>query len=105
VGSVQKQGAESDADGFPIRVPATFEEADAVAGRRVDRRCRYLIAPNDSGKRELCELAQWTESCSGCRYPDGTNDGCHECGYHGVCRVSMFLPVTIADECRKEFAS
>lgn len=90
---VLKQGPERDADGFPIRVPATFEEADALAGRRVDRRRRYLIDTTEPEKTQLCELAHWTDSCSGCRYPDGTNEGCGECGYTGKRHESMFVPV------------
>jgi hypothetical protein len=37
-------------------------------------------------------IVRWTESCSGCRYPDGSNDGCRECGHTGKRRVSMFRP-------------
>ena len=28
----------------------------------------------------------------GCVYPDGTNDGCSECGYHGKVRRGMWVP-------------
>lgn len=58
---------------------------------------------------ELCRLAKWTDSCSGCfEFNEGIGlshwdmdkkhniylgSGCHECGYSGKKRHSMWVPV------------
>lgn len=90
------------------------EEAEKLAGRRLDRRRKY--ATTDDGKPEeyfdgalLFELAQWTDSCSGCRETeDGHNvgeypwddkakcyigAGCDECGHTGKRRRAEWVPV------------
>lgn len=64
-----------------------WDEADQRAGFRLDRRKAWAFVEG-----ELCESVSWTESCSGCVYPDGTNDGCSECGYHGKVRRGMWVP-------------
>jgi hypothetical protein len=70
--------------------PLTWEEADARAGRRLDRRKAWAFV-----KGQLCEAISWTQACSGCSYDNGFDargGGCEECGYHGVRRESMWLP-------------
>jgi hypothetical protein len=66
--------------------PATWEDADKLAGGRVDRRCCYAIIPGgDFG--DLNVIAKWTAGCSGC---DG--GGCEECGYRGKVRRAHWVP-------------
>lgn len=65
----------------------TWPEADEQAGFRLDRRKSWAFVEG-----ELCESISWTQSCSGCSYPDGSNGGCSECGYHGVVRSGMWIP-------------
>lgn len=72
---------------------STFELADKLAGRRLDRRRNYLIA-----KGEVRQLHTWTQNCSGCsdcneHRPGSRGAGCSECGYHGVVRQGMYLPL------------
>jgi len=85
-------------------VPSTYEKATVLSGRRLDRRKNYAIIDG-----QVCELAEWTESCSGCtELVDGQNTlgypihkkhgcaiggGCEECGYHGVVRDSSWVPL------------
>lgn len=38
---------------------------------------------------------RWTQACSGCVAADGSNFGCHECGYTGKCRRSWFQPIDV----------
>jgi hypothetical protein len=84
--------------------PTTWEHADKLAGRRLDRRKSYCVI-----RGQVCELASWVTSCSGCfetedGHPVGhypmhpkhnchVGSGCEECGYHGVSRSSMWLPI------------
>ncbi|WP_109150683.1 hypothetical protein [Azospirillum sp. TSO5] len=90
----------------------TIEEAESVAGKRLDRRRKY--ATTDDGKPDDCtghllfSLGSWTETCTGCfesedGYPIGAyahdpkhgcyvGDGCPECGYTGKRRMVMWLP-------------
>lgn len=81
-------------------VPSSYEAADAIAGKRVDRRRNYCIM---DGK--LHESVSWTQPCSGCgsgsEYDDGVRGGCRECGYHGVVRSSMWMPIDTAEMCRR----
>jgi hypothetical protein len=69
----------------------TWSEADALAGRRLDRRKSWAFING-----ELCDAISWTQNCSGCAYDDGYHsirgDGCQECGYHGVVRNSQWVP-------------
>jgi hypothetical protein len=87
-----------------------WKEAEAFAGQRLDRRRSYAIGPDfDDKKLILLSAVSWTQSCSGCfsagEYGgmasyysfDGRNNchigiGCHECGYHGKVRCSMWAP-------------
>lgn len=69
--------------------PATIEEADRLAGRRLDRRMRYMILDN-----EVRVLIHWTGGCSGCRSDyDGSQLGCDECGYTGKRRQFWYAPL------------
>lgn len=78
-------------------------------GRRRDGRKRYKVIDG-----QVCEIARWTTSCSGCfefnealgldNYPfDSKNHchigaGCHECGYSGKRRMEMWVPMIHIDE-------
>lgn len=75
----------------------TIEQAEAFAGKRLDRRYRYAILPGVNSKPELHHVASWTQGCSGCAYEDGTHEGCEECGYTGKVRHSMWLPASAID--------
>ena len=63
--------------------PSTFEAAEAIAGRRLDRRKNYAIIQG-----EVRQLATWTSTCSGCE-----GSGCSECGYTGRRRGGMWVPL------------
>lgn len=69
--------------------PSTFEAAEQIAGRRLDRRKSYAIIQG-----RVCESAEWTAQCSGCT-PDFADRGfgCHECGYTGKRRRAMWVPI------------
>jgi hypothetical protein len=72
-------------------LPMTWADADAKAGRRLDRRRAWAFV---GGK--LCSLVRYTHVCSGCCSGDGYGSsrggGCHECGYHGVVRAGSWVP-------------
>ena len=75
-------------------MPSTIETAEALAGVRLDRRRVYAII-----NREVCATSSWTQSCSGCNSDDPCRAdeqgaGCDECGYTGLCRVSMWIPLS-----------
>lgn len=73
--------------------PATWADADALAGRRVDRRRCYAIMQGEDGQQELCDLARWTGPCSGCTTGyEGPGGGCAECGFRGVVRNAAWVP-------------
>ena len=74
--------------------PSSFTVADAIAGRRVDRRRKWAII---EGK--LCVLARWSQTCSGCYesghdYPNANDRGmgCRECGHTGRVRAAHWVP-------------
>lgn len=69
---------------------ASFIEADALAGRRVDRRCNYAIIHG-----QLCESLEFTDQCSGCN--NGSEClGCRECGYTGKRRQGHWVSLPLA---------
>ncbi|MFB9970082.1 hypothetical protein ACFFMP_08615 [Pseudoroseomonas cervicalis] len=76
---------------------ATWAEADAVAGRRVDRRRLYCIMTDDDGRDALHEVLRWTQHCTGCTevpemtLPPDRGPGCRECGYQGRVRNSVWI--------------
>lgn len=82
-------------DGEVRDQPSTYEAADAIAGRKLDRRRNYAII-----RGEVCEEGRWSRHCSGyTETPESTSPahrgiGCGECGYTGRTRESMFLPLT-----------
>ena len=84
--------------------PAAWHEADALAGRRVDRRRCYAIIAGDDGEPELCEIVRWTAPCSGCSDDicEGRGAGCHECGYQGVVRNGAWVPASMTDAARAD---
>ena len=81
-----------------IDTKITYEEAEKVHGEKLDRRRNYAIiegAVNSS--------VTYTQVCPGCdddreyiRSLKGS--GCGECGYHGVVRSSMYIPLVLAAE-------
>jgi hypothetical protein len=77
----------------------SIEEAEKIAGKRLDRRRKYAVDDADDAdpKFPLFSLARWTDDCSGCKcdcHPGCGHgvSGCHECGYTGRRRVVMWLP-------------
>lgn len=91
---IERLGHVVDKDGFVHydERPATFERAERIAGRRLDRRRNYAII---DGK--VAEMVSWSQACSGCH--DGcdgynsTGNGCSECGYTGRRRQSHWVPL------------
>lgn len=89
---IERHGHDIDAAGF-IHYddrPSTYERADELAGRRLDRRRNYAIFGT-----EVCESAQWSAPCSGCHegYDSGPGHGCRECGYTGMRRSGAWVPL------------
>ncbi|OLU22996.1 hypothetical protein BVH03_22395 [Pseudomonas sp. PA15(2017)] len=77
----------------PIDHPATYEEAEALAGHRLDRRKNFAII-----RGIVHDLAEWTDTCSGCSCDCGCmgshgNAGCSECGHTGKRRQAMWIPI------------
>lgn len=73
--------------------PSSFERAEILAGFRLDRRRNYAIFGD-----EVCELATWTQACSGCSGDEycshnAPGDGCDECGYTGLRKHSQWVPM------------
>lgn len=68
----------------------TWAEADAKAGRRLDRRRLWAFVDG-----ELCRLVRWSQICTGCSYDTDYGSqkggGCEECGYHGVVRNGQWV--------------
>ena len=74
-------------------IPSTFEKAEKIAGKRLDRRGSYCILDG-----EVLRLEKWTSACSGCTPDDpyitaAIGHGCRECGGTGKRRMSYFLPI------------
>lgn len=81
--------------------PASWEEADALAGRRVDRRRAYAVVDG-----ELMQLVRWSQPCTGCfEAPECTmysmetarGQGCSECGFTGRRREGAFVEYEIIE--------
>lgn len=74
--------------------PSTYEAAEAIAGRRLDRRKNYAIIHG-----EVREEGRWSRPCTGCaEVPESSHGpergiGCEECGYTGRAREAMWLPL------------
>lgn len=67
--------------------PTTYEAAEALAGKRLDRRKNYAIVGG-----MVCESSSWTQECTGC-----DAGGCEECGYQGRTRQGMWIPINPED--------
>lgn len=83
----------------------SWEEADARAGFRLDRRKSWAFIPdrNALGIPELCEAISFTCACSGCddtesMYSTPAGSGCRECGYTGKRRNHCFVPYVHAGD-------
>lgn len=78
--------------------PAPWAEAEALAGRRLDRRRRFAIIASHGDAPQLCEIAKGSIACSGCsETPEMTASPwrgmrCRECGYTGRRRHSQWVP-------------
>ena len=89
---IERHGHHVDGDGW-IHYdgrPSSFETAEAIAGKRLDRRKNYAIIDC-----QVCECAEWSQGCSGCQdgAGTGTGHGCEECGYTGRRRMSQWVPL------------
>lgn len=96
---IERHGHSIDARGF-IHYddrPSTYEQAEKIAGRRLDHRRAYCIADG-----EVRELARWSQACSGCYEgwdsAHSTGHGCRECGYTGRRREGHWVPLTTGGE-------
>ena len=71
---------------------STFEQAEKLVGRRLDRRFNYAII--DGAVHESC---QWSHACSGCyegyEIVHASGNGCSECGYTGRSRSGAWVPL------------
>ena len=79
-------------------IPTTYERAEAVAGRRLDRRRAYAIIDG-----RVHRLVRWSEDCSGCtEYSMGYRifgpAGCDECGYTGKRRRREWVPLMPSED-------
>lgn len=76
--------------------PATYEQAEKIAERRLDRRKNYAIIDG-----QVAESAVWSQACSGCYEGDdslnATGNGCDECGYTGRRRHGQWVPLVTAN--------
>ena len=80
-----------------IDVRVSWNKADKLAGKRLDRRRSYAII---EGK--VHTFIEWTAPCSGCscddEYPctccQDKGGGCHECGGTGKRRSGMWIPLS-----------
>lgn len=100
--------------------PVNWQEAEKIAGERIDRRRAWYATKNRKpvpdneigfGGQTLFVYQYWTESCTGCRETeDGHNvghypwdskagcyvgAGCEECGYTGKRRDGW--PISLKD--------
>lgn len=65
----------------------TWERAEEIAGRKLDRRRSYAIIHG-----EVRWLIHWTDRCSGCE-----GSGCSECGHTGKSRQGWYAPLEAMD--------
>jgi hypothetical protein len=90
----------------------SIEEAERLAGQRLDRRRKYATTkdgmPDDTTGYLVFSLGLWTRTCSGCYESEGGHPavsynydekakcavgaGCEECGHTGKRREEMWLP-------------
>lgn len=74
-------------------VPSSYIAAEALSGRRLDRRRSYAIIEG-----EVLELLTLSTGCPGCcdeawLYADARGAGCDECGYTGRRRWGHWVPL------------
>ncbi len=71
---------------------ASWEEAETLAGRRLDHRRNYAIIDG-----EVYESAIWSQACSGCYegvdVAGAQGNGCSDCGWTGRRRRGQWLPL------------
>lgn len=71
--------------------PATYEQAESIIGRRLDRRKNFAIIDG-----QVMESCRFSAACSGCyeghNIEHGRGNGCDECGYTGRRRQGYWLP-------------
>lgn len=87
-----------DQNGYFEDVPSTYEQADAIAGRRTDRRRNLAII---EGK--VHGVCAWSCPCSGCSDAGhvpmhGRGNGCEECGYTGRRRHAQWLDLDLIED-------
>lgn len=72
-----------------VERPVAWDDADRIAGRRLDRRKNYAVIDG-----QVCSAISWTGKCSGCSNfaGDERGFGCEECGYTGKVRQSYWMP-------------
>lgn len=72
--------------------PSSFEEAEKIAGRKLDRRKAYAIIEG-----EVCDMLSWSQACSGCyeghNIDSGIGVGCDECGHTGRRSRGQWMPL------------
>lgn len=72
--------------------PSSYEHAEKLAGRKLDRRRNYAIIEG-----VVCELAEWSQACSGCYEGydsmSARGHGCEECGYTGRRHHGSWVPL------------
>ena len=72
--------------------PATYEQAEKIAGQRLDRRKNYAIIDG-----QVAESCEWSQACSGCYegydIANASGLGCDECGYTGRRRLGQWVPL------------
>lgn len=91
----------------------TWQEAETLAGRRLDRRFQYYTHTEEGRLVEnpyafngtegtpdakVLTYGEWTMACSGCAndleyVSDQRGCGCSECGYTGKRRDGMHAPI------------
>ncbi len=91
---------------FMKRISA--QEAEAILGKRLDRRKRYFFCDDPETKEffggggPIFDYGEWTEPCTGCsetsmgQYVLGDSEkgvGCEECGYTGKRRNGFHAPI------------
>ncbi len=80
---------------------STYEAAEQLAGRRLDRRRNYAIIDG-----QVAESARWSQACSGCyeghETGSGIGLGCSECGYTGRRRNGAWAPLLKQNNPRPE---
>ena len=74
--------------------PSTYEAAERIAGRKLDRRKNYAIIDG-----EVCESCVFTRVCSGCSSDDPyvceeRGMGCDECGFTGKRIDASWIPIS-----------